>query len=408
MDLFAGAGGWSEGMRLIGGPADLGVEWDADACATAVAAGHERLQADVSRLEPIDACGLIASPPCTMFSSAGPRTGTRVLHLLVDGVQRVFRGEDCLAEVYSSVLTIFSAAVRGVHPDWPDAKIADKAEVGARNACLVLEPARWIAGMPLLRWVAFEQVPQVLPVWQAYAHCLRQAGFSVWVQVLNAADYGVPQTRKRACLAASRDRVVAPPAITHAQRPKPSLFGDLLPWVTMSDALGWGDEARPAATVNAGGTGAGGAEPFGNAAYRKRLTEIITNQKSQGVYYRRNVERPAPTLTSNTGLWRFVSSSQQNATIREPSQPAPTIMFGNDKAHWSFSEPTTTVAGERQHEPSVRVAVTEAAILQGFRPDYPWAGSETSRFKQIGNAVPPPLAAAVLGNLIGKEEACHL
>ena len=47
LDLFAGAGGWEEALRMLGLNA-LGIETEPWACETAHAAGHERLQADVS------------------------------------------------------------------------------------------------------------------------------------------------------------------------------------------------------------------------------------------------------------------------------------------------------------------------------------------------------------------------
>jgi DNA (cytosine-5)-methyltransferase 1 len=45
---------------------------------------------------------------------------------------------------------------------------------------------------------------------------------------------------------------------------------------------------------------------------------------------------------------------------------------------------------------AVRISVEEAGVLQGFRPDYPWEGSRSRCFLQIGNAVCPPLARLVV------------
>lgn len=60
-----------------------------------------------------------------------------------------------------------------------------------------------------------------------------------------------------------------------------------------------------------------------------------------------------------------------------------------------------------QFKNAVRVSVEEAAALQGFRPDYPWQGSRTRCFLQIGNAVCPPVArlvvAAISRNSVGQE-----
>lgn len=77
LDLFAGAGGWEEGLRPLGLKA-LGIELEPWACRTATAAGHTRLQADLSMLDPdsfAPVWGLVGSPPCQAYSTAGKGLG---------------------------------------------------------------------------------------------------------------------------------------------------------------------------------------------------------------------------------------------------------------------------------------------------------------------------------------------
>lgn len=137
--------------------------------------------------------------------------------------------------------------------------------------------------------------------------------------------------------------------------------------------------------------------------------------------------------------------------LRPDSEPAPTLVTSrrSDEGllvgrqlpegegrnvggrNWPLETPATTVAGDprltaRSHHEhgeqgreavgreqvesgeydgrsAVRVTLEEAAILQGFPPDYPFQGSRTAKFTQVGNAVPPPLARAVIAALISAE-----
>jgi len=328
LDLFAGPGGWDVGARSIGLHVDLGIEWDKHACATAEAAGFARLQADVATLNPRDIAphgltGLIASPPCQAWSMAGKRGGEEdraACHKLAD---RMADGDD---------LTDFT--------EWADPRSA-----------LVCQPVRWARDLRP-EWIALEEVPQVLGLWGHCGRIFTDWGYQVWTGVLNAANYGVPQTRRRAFLIASRVRRVAPPMSTHSR--DDDMFS--APWVSMAEALGW-DGVSP----------------------------------------------------------RYVNGSQANAAQRPLDKPAPTVHFGErmDDVRWCYERPATTIVGSfrpdvvaapgyrtevsrQDAEGSVRVSVQEAAILQSFPADYPWSGSRTRQFLQVGNAVPPLLAAHVL------------
>jgi DNA (cytosine-5)-methyltransferase 1 len=48
-----------------------------------------------------------------------------------------------------------------------------------------------------------------------------------------------------------------------------------------------------------------------------------------------------------------------------------------------------------------RLAVRDGLILQSFPEDWPVQGSKASQWRQIGNAVPPRLAASVLAAVTG-------
>jgi DNA (cytosine-5)-methyltransferase 1 len=243
------------------------------------------------------------------------------------------------------------------------------------RSALVCQPVRRVRDLRP-EWVALEEVPAVLGLWEHFARIFRGWGYSVWVGVLCAADYGVPQTRERAILMAQRDMLVLPPVPTHAEETNGAdLFGGLRePWVSMKTALGWGFD-EPSATVSSGGAATGGWEPFANAGYRKRLVLRANNQAK--------------------------------ACIRTEDEPAPTILFGHasNDVRWypegTTSRGATQLAGER-HPESRLIEIAEAGVLQSFPADYPWQGSRNKQGLQVGNAVPPLLAAHVLSALTGR------
>lgn len=192
-------------------------------------------------------------------------------------------------------------------------------------------------------------MPAALPVWEATAEHLRAAGYAAWTGILDAADYGAPQVRRRAILIASRVREAAPPEPTHSKDGDTgTLFGARLRHVSMADALGWGYTQRPAPTVTGGGTATGGPEPFGNGT-------------------RQAMRRAMP----NPALWK------------------PRPGGGHAASHIGLTQ-------------------DEAATLQTFPPGYPFQGRKGQVHLQIGNAVAPLLALHVLSAATGIPVPPHV
>lgn len=254
VDLFSGPRGWDVGLWLLGGAAlaeqSLGLEYETNACDTARAAGFRTWQVDVSTVAPASVCapgmleGLIASPPCKAFSKAGKREGIEFAPALA----RAILDEDWAARPSDDPLV------------W-----------------LALEVGRWVQTLRP-RWVACEQVPEVMPLWRAYREVLERWGYSAWCGTVTAEQYGVPQTRERAILLASLDRRVGPPPPTHERyegrkhsRQQVETLGFLKPWVSMAEALGWGLTARPSTTLVASNRpNGGGPDPLsGGSGSRK-------------------------------------------------------------------------------------------------------------------------------------------
>lgn len=386
LDLFAGGGGgWDLAARDLGLPS-VGIEWDGPACGTRAVVGLATIRADVSTYPAevfagkVD--GLCGSPPCQSFSSAGKRAG------LDDP-----RGQ------------------------------------------MVYEPMRYVRAIRP-RWVALEQVPEVLGYWRWIARELATMGYSTWAGVLNAADYGVPQVRKRAILLASLDLAVQPPAPTHSRHGHDDLFGGgLAKWVTMAEALGWGLTERPAYTLCGDSGKSGGGHHDGGSRQREEIakhqaagkwklrTQTNTGGSSQHPEdrqpYECDLDRPAPTILNNSvGRWTLNAGQSPSAGClnRPMDQPSRTVTAGaGSKTPWTWcwERPATTVAadarvfgphsggnGDSHSSNAMPVEPWELGVLQGFPADHPWQPPRVSA--QIGNAIPPPLALACLSAVTGR------
>jgi len=178
----------------------------------------------------------------------------------------------------------------------------------------------------------------------------RSAGYRVKWAVLNARDYGVPQNRRRVFLVGVKsglDFVYNFPDPTYGKS------NSLLPFVTQKAVLG-GFPQWPAGEFN--------DEPF-HWYYLSRRR-------------RHDWDEPSPCIV---GHWRHVPL--------HPMSP-PLKRIHTDK--WEFM-----YEGRAR-----RLAYRECAAIQGFPDTFIWDhGTVRDKFQMIGNAVPPPLFAAVLSGL---------
>jgi DNA (cytosine-5)-methyltransferase 1 len=60
-------------------------------------------------------------------------------------------------------------------------------------------------------------------------------------------------------------------------------------------------------------------------------------------------------------------------------------------------------AGDYDGTEPIKLTIEEGLILQSFDPSYPVQGTKSKKWEQIGNAIPPLLAKAVLGGLIQRR-----
>jgi DNA (cytosine-5)-methyltransferase 1 len=273
VDLFAGPGGWDLAARMLGLVDPLGFEMDETACQTRCAARLRTVRCDVSQMVTLRRLlGLIGSPPCTMYSKSGWRVAAYLLSELCELIRDWFAGRDGAGRITAMIATLEEVHWRPL-PVMTVTALAEARQTAAMSAALVAEPARFIrAGMP--RWVALEQVPSVLPLWELYAAEMRALGYSVWTGVLDAASYGLGQDRKRAVLIASLDRLVSCPLPSHG--PAGQMF--VQRQRSMASVIGWGATHRPSPTVTAGGIKSGGAEPFGSGARKILAREMAAGR----------------------------------------------------------------------------------------------------------------------------------
>lgn len=222
--------------------------------------------------------------------------------------------------------------------------------------------------------VSMENVPRLTTfrkgdLFRQFVATLKQADYHVWWDVVNCADYGVPQTRKRLVVLASRlgsIELTPPSHAPAAHRTVRNAIGDLPPIAAGErhddDPLHYASRLSDTNLARVRASKPGASWRDWDETLVAKCHRKPSGRWYQSVYGRMQWDAPAPTITT-----------QCNG-------------FGNGR----FGHP-------EQHR---AISLREAALLQTFPPTYQffdpdkrWFISSAARW--IGNAVPVALARAV-------------
>lgn len=322
LELFAGCGGMALGFKRAGFRTALAVEWDAAACDSLEANVTERVaRCAIQEVETFPKVDVVAGgPPCQGFSNLGEKV-----------------------------------------PDDP------------RNQLW----AQYLRAVEQARPVAFvmENVPPLLASEEflRFRRAAERLGYGVDGRVLNAADYGVPQTRKRAIVIG---RLGGPPDFpepTHVSPERRDAPTARTPdWLTVRDAIF--DLPR---------------EPDGRNWHVGRNPTATSLERYRHVPPGGNRWNLPPELTPD--CWKRKTTGGTDLFGRlwwdRPSVTIRTEFYKPEKGRYLHPE---------AHRP---ITHREAARLQGFPDDFAFRGSRIQVGVQIGNACPPPLAFALARHL---------
>lgn len=225
--------------------------------------------------------------------------------------------------------------------------------------------------------VVVENVPELLttkywPYVEKARLILERRGYVVHLSVHNMAEFGVPQERYRALLLAFRKNFY--PLQGFLTRNEFSTVREaigLFPAIRAGekhpeDPMHYtaGHQPSTLETIRAIPHDGGNRPPDVGPACLRRIHERQGKAAYEDVYGRLYWDRPSITITAyarNPASGRFVHPEQDRG-----------------------------------------LSVREAATLQGFPTNFLFEGSLDQRFRQIGNAVPPPFAAYLATHILGE------
>ncbi|MFS0703409.1 DNA cytosine methyltransferase [Cellulomonas sp. 179-A 9B4 NHS] len=213
----------------------------------------------------------------------------------------------------------------------------------------------------------------------------RLQGWELEAWTLNAADHGAAQNRRRAIIVGRRT------GIRPLGRPEPGPVRMCL--VDVLDDLDRvpGATELPASVVEVNGSVVPGAFKARELHFMPPMTALSRERFRHIPYGGSRLDLPDHLQAR---CWRGNTRSAADVMGRivweKPSITLRTEFFRPEKGRFLHPD---------QDRP---ITHHEAARIQGFPDDYLWAGTRSSIARQIGNAVPPPLARAVADRLLAR------
>jgi DNA (cytosine-5)-methyltransferase 1 len=332
-DLFAGAGGLTEGFRQAGfGPA-IAVEFDRWAAQTYAANFGEHVLA----------C------PIEDVSVRPRRVGLEWAGYNVNGESVVYDTPPIDVLVGGPPCQGFSPL--GRMSDWDRNDPRNKLW---RHYARILETVK-----PKI--FVIENVPELLTSSEfvTLRRTVAKLGYELAFGVLNAANFGVPQSRKRAIIIGSRIGTPELPGESNERCSVRDAIGDL-PLLPNGEITLHRPRKPLASSIERYKCVPPGGNRFDLARLRPDLTPACWKRKTSGsvdVFGRMEWDKPAPTIR--------------------------TEFFKPEKGRYLHPE---------AHRP---ITLREAARLQTFPDEFAFAGSNVQIAKQIGNAVPVEFARRI-------------
>lgn len=364
IDLFSGSGGMTVGFTREGFNPLLAVEWDRYAAATYAANyGEDHVIpgdiAAVANSSIPQADVIIGGPPCQGFSNLG-------LKSISDPRNQLWRE-------YMRFIGV------------------------AKPKVFVIENVD-----------RFHKSPEFQMLLDEVDHGLL-SDYTIQSAVLNAADYGVSQRRRRTIVIGSRVGPIDLPAPTHAKQPEPG--SHMSPWRTVRDVIA-DLPTRPDSTELPESVTDFFGEPMPGVFkgldihFRRQPNELSLERYSYVPPGGGRFDVPTELLPR---CWREKPTGTTDVMGRmrwdAPSLTIRTEFFKPEKGaylhpQWvpgrqSRGDDTRWIKGDPRKSVNRVVTHYEASLIQDFPADYLWVGTKTAIAKQIGNAVPSGLAAAI-------------